>query len=399
MYRDGSPGEAMSTRNVAIVGAGIGGLSCAVALRDAGCDVRVYERAPELKPIGAGICMWPNGARALRALRVTDAFEDVSPRLRELAYRDRDGNELRRMSLAAFAERVGQRSYPLARSDLHEALLQRLGEDVVQLDAECVGVEQDAAGVTTTFADGSRVRADLLIGADGVRSVVRGHVLTEPCALRHYYWSWVGLVPDTPELAPADSFTFFVGGQQRVGLLNVGRGRLYFFCDAPLGPDEEPPGADVREQLEGLFAGWSDTVRRLIDRVAPDAPPRLPVCDFDPLPTFVRGRIALLGDAAHATTPTLGQGGALAMEDSLVLAGHVARCDDLCSALAAYDAERRPRSARVVLAARARTLAMLGVVPEAEQAWYERLGDDRTQDFIDQLTDIAATAPALAPAR
>ncbi|HEX5145565.1 MAG TPA: FAD-dependent monooxygenase [Conexibacter sp.] len=386
----------MRSLNVTIVGAGIGGLSCAIALRAAGCDVRVFERAPELRPIGAGICMWPNGARALRALQVTDEFDGLSPLLRTLSYRDREGRELRAMSLADLAEHAGQRAYPLARADLHVALLTRMEDGDVTLGAECVGVEQDGDGVEAAFADGTRVRSDLLIGADGLRSVVRAQALPEPCELRHYYRSWVGLVPSSLELTPADTFTFFVGEHQRVGLLDVGAGRTYFFCDAPLVPGEEPPGADAREQLRGLFAGWPGTVQRLIDHVDPADTPGLPICDFDPLSTFVNGRVALLGDAAHATTPTLGQGGALAMEDSLILAGHVARHDDLAAALAAYDAERRPRVERVVLAARARTEAMLGVITEAEQAWYRTLGDDATRDFIDQLAEIAATAPQLA---
>lgn len=385
----------MRALNVTIVGAGIGGLSCALALRAAGHEVHVYERAPELRPIGAGICMWPNGARALEALGVAPLLAEASPLLRELRYRTPTGELMRSFSLSDFTKRVGQRSYPLARADLHEALLARLGNEPVHLNAECVGVRQDAQEVVTSFSDGSEVRSDLLIGADGIRSGIREQVLPGVCELRHYYCSWVGLVPGTLDLTPVDTFTFHIGDHQRIGLLNVGRGRTYFFADAPLGRDEEPPGEDARAQLKGLFSGWSDPVQTLIDHVDPAACSRLPICDFDPLPSFVAGRVVLLGDAAHATTPTLGQGGALAMEDSLVLARHLAESDDLDHALAAYDQERLPRSTRVVLAARSRTQAMLGVVPKAEQEWYERIADDRTQDFIDQLSEIAASAPAL----
>lgn len=388
----------MRSLKVTIVGAGIGGLSCAVALRDSVCDVQVFERAPELLPIGAGICMWPNGAAALRVLNCSEELDDISPILRELSYLDKDGSPLRTMSLADMTERVGQRSYPLARSDLHDALRSQIDDEVVVLDAECVGVEQHADSVETIFLDGTRVKADLLIGADGVRSVIRPHVVGDTAVIHHYYDTWVGLVPSRLELTPADTFTFHVGEQQRVGLLDVGRQRTYFFCDAPAGRHATTGSNDPCEQLSALFAGWSPRVRRLIDHVDPGTV-RLPVCDMDPLPTFVSERIALLGDAAHTTTPTLGQGGALAMEDSLVLGRHLAEHGHLGDALAAYDAERRPRSTHVVRAARARTQAMLGVISEAEASWYRRLRDNASQDFIDQLIEFAESSPFLSAPR
>ena len=385
----------MRSVNVTIVGAGIGGLSAAIALREAGHEVRVFERAPHLLPIGAGICLWPNGARALHALGLTDSLDEVSPILRTLRYVDSGGAEIRRYSLEALTARVGQRSYPVARYDLHDALLDRLGRDRVTLDSECVAVTQDADGVDVEFGDGRKVRSDMLVGADGVRSVIRSHVVPEPVTLNPYYMSSFGLVPASLGLTASDTFTFYVADHKRVGLLDVGRDRTYYFIDSPFTDGPDVSGTDQRAELRRQFDGWCTPVQSLIDAMDPTAP-RQPIADFDSPSTYVKGRIALLGDAAHATTPLLGQGAAMGLEDALVLGRHMATAADLPTALVAYDAERRPRASSVVLAARARMQAMLGVVPEAADEWYKKLVEDESaQYFIDKQIELAEPAPVL----
>ncbi|MDR7224610.1 MULTISPECIES: FAD-dependent monooxygenase [Aminobacter] len=379
---------------VTIIGAGIGGLSAAVALRKIGADVTVVERAPELRAAGAGICMWPNGAQALHALGIANPLEMVSPILHRVCYRDQHGRVIREMSIDKLTELVGQRPFPLARSDLQAALLSRLDPALVRLGGACVSVEQDANGVRAVLDDGTEIASDLLVGADGIRSVVRNHVTGGTDRLRYHYTTWLGLVSFGLNLTPPGTFTFHVQDSKRVGLLNVGDDRLYFFFDAVPSGEANPDG--VRAELRHHFDGWCSEVTTLVEALDEAKTNRLPVHDLDPLASFVNGRIVLIGDAAHATTPTLGQGGALAMEDSLVLARHLAESTDYGSALASYDNERLMRTRQVVLASRARTAATLGIDNTSAQTWQKQLTDDASQDFLEQLVDIHRAGPLAA---
>jgi 2-polyprenyl-6-methoxyphenol hydroxylase-like FAD-dependent oxidoreductase len=383
----------MNGLKAVVVGAGIGGLACAIALRAAGFDVEVYERAPTLDPLGAGICMWPNGAKALHALGLGPIIEPLSPSLNAIHYRTKDGALLEEMRLERLTEVSGTRSYPLARADLHFALLTALAPVEVHLGCECVDVSQDGGSATAVFESGVRASGDVLIGADGVKSVVRTHVLGE-VAPRYVYASWVGIVPEDPALTPRDTFTFHVGRPRRTGVLPVSADRMYFFLDAPVREDWTVPGGPMAE-LAALFSDWADPIRALIERLDEGEVTRLPVQDLEPTDTYVRGRVALIGDAAHATTPTLGQGGALAMEDALVLARYLTtNTISVPDALRRYDQVRRERVVPVVLASHARAQSM--VRGEAASVTY----DDEIvrnasipESFVDALAAIASTGP------
>jgi FAD-dependent urate hydroxylase len=380
----------MYSLSVVVVGAGVGGLATAVALRRAGFEATVYERAPELLPIGAGVCMWPNGAKALNALGGERKAADLAPELTEVVYRDKTGVLISQMSVSSLVEAVGQRPYPLSRAHLHQVLLDQLGTDALVLGRECVAVEQENRVATAYFADGSSASGDIVVGADGVHSVARRHVAGE-VAFRYMYSSWVGLVLADPRINPPGTFTFFLGDDQRVGILPVGGGQLYFFCDVPLAEDAGDADSGA---LRRFFAGWDERVGMLIDSIEETAVTRLPVGDIDPIASYVRGRVPLVGDAAHATTPTLGQGGALAMEDAIVLAHYLLTTSiGIEDALTRYDAERRPRAGAVQLAARRRTEVMLGhASAEEKQSWMASVAGGFA-DFLVTLEKVALEGP------
>jgi FAD-dependent urate hydroxylase len=383
---------------VVIVGGGIGGLTAGLALRGAGFEIELYERAPEIRPIGAGISLWPNGARIMHHFGVGPALEEVAPTLRRLRYLSADGELLRDISLDPMVELSRQRPLPLARTDLQRVLFERLGPEQVHLEHECVDVRQDADGATALFADGSEASGDLVVGADGMNSAVRAHLLGRPDPPEYVgNVNWNGLIDDPDdELDCADSLTIAVGDGRRVGLMPVSEKRVYFFFDAPVPVDPvEPDG--WRAELASLYAGWGPPARTLIERFEPERMVRQPIFEVAHLDRFVRGRVLLLGDAGHGTTPTIGQGASQAMEDSVVLTSCLVDADrGVEDALERYQALRRDRVREVALVSRKRTDLMMGKDPEVTQRWYDELRGspaDDDGDVVDPMTRIAASGP------
>ena len=383
----------MNRLRILVVGAGIGGLAAGIALRRCGFDVEVYERASELRPLGAGICMWPNGAKAANSLGLGAELEQRSPMLTEVRYHDRAGTLTSAIGCEQLVEVAGARPYPLARADLHVALLGRLGDTPVHLGKECVGASQDNESATVEFSDGTSATGDVVVAADGVWSTLRAHV-TQRARLCYLYTTWLALVGDDLSLAQPGTFSFYADVSQRVGVLPVSDQRLYVFLDAPVAEDWGG-GMAAGDQLRELFGDWGGPVGRLVQGVDPDSVARLPVCDLDPLDSFVRGRIVLIGDAAHATAPTLGQGGALAMEDAIVLSRQLAATSvSVADALNRYDGASRARAQPIVKAARARAQAMVhGVAPAVTDEPAIVQGAAAPEAFMDVLMTISNTGP------
>jgi FAD-dependent urate hydroxylase len=365
----------MDNLKVIIIGSGMGGLTAGIALRQAGYTVELYDRVRELRPAGAGISLWSNGGKVLNRLGLGPGLAAIGGQMDRVAYHSAQGECLTDFSLSPLIHRVGQRPYPVTRTELQNLLLQSLGPETVQLNAKCVAVEQDAHGVTAEFADGHRAKGDLLIGADGTHSLVREAIAG--CTVnRRYagYVNWNGLVSVSDDLAPAHSWTVYVGEHKRASMMPVGGDRFYFFFDVPL-PKGTPNQPEIyREDLLHYFKGWAEPVQTLIQRLDPLTTNRVEIHDVDPLPTLVKGRIVLLGDAAHSMTPDLGQGGCQAMEDAYVLTNCLLTTNiSIEDALQRYDAARCDRTADIVLRARKRADMTHGKDPEKTQHWYAEL--------------------------
>jgi FAD-dependent urate hydroxylase len=373
-----------------IIGAGMGGLTAGIALRQAGYQVEVYDRVSQLRPAGAGISLWSNGVKVLNRLGLGSAIAQVGGHMNRMAYYTPTGETLTDFSLQPLIDRVGQRPYPVTRTDLQELLLTGLGAESVHLNAHCVAVTETASGVTAQFADGREAKGDVLIGADGTHSKLREYVLGEAIARQYVgYVNWNGLVPVSADLAPADSWVIYVGAHQRVSLMPVGGDRYYFFFDVPLPLGTVSAPTVYQAELNGYFKGWADPVQALIQQLDPATTNRIEIHDIAPLPTLVRGRVALLGDAGHSTAPDLGQGGCQALEDALVLANYLVSTNiNVSDALQRYDAARKDRVATILRKARQRSDMTHGKEPEKTQKWYQEL---RSEDGTNIINAIAQT--------
>lgn len=336
---------------VVIVGGGIGGLSLAVALRRVGVTARIYEQAPSLGAVGAGIGLWCGALLSLEQLGVADWFW----RLRTCPFRRAetstpDGRVLTGFDLSAMTAKAP--SFVVRRADLHRALAEQLDPTTVTLGAPVAGVEQRSGGATVRFADGREVEADVVVGADGVRSVVRAGLVGdgpprfsgETCyrGLAEFSVEDVGMLREVQ--APG----------RRCAVHPIDPHHVYWWAARRSTPGVEESAEERAALLGRLFAGWRFGFPEALAATPAAAILKHDLVDRRPVRRWSAGHVTLLGDAAHPTTPNLGLGGCLAIEDAVVLARALAENDgDHVRAFAQYESERRARTAQVVRLSRA----------------------------------------------
>lgn len=327
-----------------IIGAGIGGLAAAIGLRHAHIDAEVYERAPELREIGAALTLWDNAARALAQIGAGDLLGPISmPEIRG-GLRAPDGRLLVDMAGVASPEADSALSRVVHRADLQAAMLARIDPERIHFGKRLVALKQDGAGVTAEFADGSSARGDILIGADGIGSRVRAILHGERPARYAGYTAWRSVVPfEQARTLPGETW----GRGLRFGQVPLGDGRVYWFAAQSVPAGQRSPDGE-RAALLRLFGGWHAPIPALIAAAAEGDILRHDIADRPPLRRWGDGRVTLLGDAAHPTTPNLGQGACQAIEDAAVLARCLAGGGEPDASLRGYEALRIPRTSAIV---------------------------------------------------
>ncbi|GAA2899885.1 FAD-dependent monooxygenase [Streptosporangium fragile] len=330
------------TRQAIVVGGGIGGLAAALALQRIGWQTIVLERAPQPGEIGAGMSQAPNAMRALAELGVEDQARAAGvPTYASSNLRTPDGRYLQRARPGDATPLLG-----FHRADLRRVLLNAVPAGCVRTNAEVTAVRQDAGSATVGFG-GDKLTADLVIAADGIRSTVRRLLWPDappPRFLGRTAWLGIAEVPGLPGSITLGPGAFFL-------IHPVARGRAYW---AYIIPAHHPGIRYEREKAEVFrrIGDWHDPIPALIEATPPEDVIHIDIHDLDPLPTYVRGRVALLGDAAHAMSPDRGQGAGQSIEDAVVLAAALAGEPTIEGALRRYDAERRPRTQATVRGAR-----------------------------------------------
>ncbi len=365
---------------VIIIGAGIGGTSAGIALQRLGHDVVIYDQMRENKPVGAALSLWSNGVKVLNWLGLGAEVAELGGDMATMAYRDgHSGEVLCDFSLAPVTAQSGQKPYPVARADLQALLMRTFGLDGIHLGRKVVAIADDGASVTVTFADGATDTADLVLGADGARSLTRTYVQPDgaPEIVREYsgYTNFNGLIPVDSAIGGADAWTTYVAEGKRAAVMPVAGDRFYFWFDVPQPAGIPYDRSEGKAPLEAAFAGWAPGVQALIDAIDPAVSlNRVEIWDITPFHTWAKGRVAILGDAAHNTSPDIGQGACSALEDSFALgiafATNTVSVEDT---LHRYEKMRAERAGELVLRARKRGDETHAYDPDATATWYESL--------------------------
>ena len=330
---------------ILIIGAGIGGLATALALQQAGFAVHIFERSKEIRESGAGLTLWANAVRVLQELGLANLVQQLAPPapMRAGFYTMR-GKQLAQLAPRTVEEQCGGPTIAIHRAEFQAALRARLAPGTLVLDRQLIDFEQDITGVTACFARGERVRGSLLIGADGIHSQVRQLLFPQSQPRYAGYTAWRGIATGVTLPLMGELW----GRGRRFGIVPLTKERIYWFAtyNTPENTGERPEGR--QKDLLDLFKGWHPVVSTLINATEASAILRNDISDLKPLISWSKGRVTLLGDAAHAMTPNMGQGACQALEDALILARTLRHAHSLENALDMYQQKRLARANMVI---------------------------------------------------
>jgi 2-polyprenyl-6-methoxyphenol hydroxylase-like FAD-dependent oxidoreductase len=328
-----------------IIGGGIGGLSAALALERVGIRCDVFEQAEELREVGAGLTLWANAIRALEQLGVSQRVLSLSSKVDRFEARTSTGMTLARTSFFNLERKLGVPVCVVVhRADLLRELAAGQEQGHTHCGARCVAIENNADGVIARFADGREASGDLLVGADGLHSVIRSqlHGTSKPRYAGYTCWRGVAEleVKDPPTGMGFETW----GPGARFAIHHCGPGRLFWYASHNLPEAGVDSPAGRKADVQDIFQTWHSPIPEVIEATRGEDILRNDVVDRIPLERWGQGRVTLLGDAAHPTTPNLGQGACQAIEDGVCLAATLGSGRPVETALRLYEQMRQPRT-------------------------------------------------------
>ena len=402
------------TQNILIAGAGLGGLTAALALVRSGHRVQVFEQAAALGEVGAGVQLSANATRVLHALGLEEALQAVasSPTGKEVRLWN-TGQTWKLFDLgAASTAQYGYPFYTMYRPDLHKVLVDALEAaqpGAIELSARCVGCDVTDSGAVLRLADGRAIQGAALIGADGVHSKIRASLFGGDAPTFSGCLAWRGVIPaiQLPESLRRPVGTNWIGPGGHVIHYPLRRGELINFVGIVERDDwtvESWNTAGTTTECLQDFSGWHGDVQKLIENI--QTPFKWALMQREPMPTWSIGKVTLLGDACHPTLPFLAQGAAMALEDGAVLARCLGEARPVEESFRAYEAARMDRTSRIVRGSsdnarrfhNPRLGSTEGAIEYVNKEWAEARVRERYHWLFDYKFDeveVSATNPAI----
>ncbi|NJM19060.1 MAG: NAD(P)-binding protein [Richelia sp. RM2_1_2] len=332
-------------KNTTVIGAGIGGLAVALALRKQGIEVQVYEKAQQLLPVGAGLTLFPNGLNTLEAISpgIVKSLIDAGSPTHQVNIKKSSGETIFPQP-QKLLEKYGQPMLNIRWSRLQEILASKLPKDIIYLNHRFVNFKQDEDSVQLEFANGKTLETNLLIGCDGINSAVRETLFKDGLPRYARRLSWRAVIEYSHELLPSNEVFIITSNTGKIfTIIDVGGGYI-FWSAGMLSEDDFAPSQQVKSRVLQEYSGWAEPVQAIIQATPADKIVERPICDRPPLQCWSQGKVTLLGDAAHPMIPSLGQGANTAFEDGWELANYLSHSDNLETALAQYEESRIERT-------------------------------------------------------
>lgn len=371
------------SKTFAIIGGGIGGLTLAVALQKKGIPAVVYENATEIKPVGAGIVLAANAMKAFSELEMDNVVSDAGKVMKRVVIKDQKGNSLSFTDTNKVNRKFGLvNSVALHRADLHQILLNHILPGSLRRGKGLVDLSQNEDGITLYFNDGTSAHADYVIAADGIHSIVRKKFLPASQIRYSGYTCWRGVLSElTPGLNTEEASESW-GAGKRFGIVPLTDKRVYWFATVNALPNDKDLASFGPIELEKLFKDFHSPISDIIRNTRHTNIIKNDIIDLVPVKQFSFGSIVLLGDAAHATTPNLGQGACLAIEDAVVLANCIESHEDPKLAFAEFERKRIPRTTQIV-----NTSYQLGKIGQWKNPFLIRVRNTMMKLAPERITD------------
>ncbi len=384
-------GTPNSPSRIVIVGAGLGGLATAIALTQQGFNVQIYEKAKTFRPIGTGLGLSPNGLHCLEAIQtgIVQVLKQAGMEINALMIR-RNTGELMQENPVQFYQNYGQPMLGIWWSTLQKVLASYLPEGTIHFDHHCVNFEEKEGHVNIFFSEQETVQADLLIGADGIKSKVRQCLYEDGEPRQVGSLSWRAIVQYSHDFFPANTLTLMRSSNPElmfINVLHIGHGNLYWGTRGRAKESSfSSSGEEIKTRILNYLSDWGKPLQNLVKATATDQILECPLFDIPPRSQWGKGRVILLGDAAHAMLPAMGQGANMAFEDAWTLSQCLKKVPNLEAALKEYQKQRVERATTLQNRSAIMEKSTYGDSQNSTQAETERLSQKMDEsEFRDWL--------------